>query len=186
MNKKILFICIIPILIIIHQYARLTHLSIDELKWADAYMQGDSVYFFSNDGEQDYLIVKEKHIWNSLFPFWWPFESDYDALIGFHYILVHQGDSLDGFFYVVKYSKFCPAKFDVSIVNTSLHQKIPYNIMYQNDNMIFSDSIIFINDTPAKNIEGAKGLYIKTFLWDRTKGLVEYEFNNGSVYHRLQ
>ena len=37
-----------------------------------------------------------------------------------------------------------------------------------------------------KNIEVAKGLYIKTFLWDRTKGLVEYEFNNGSVYHRLQ
>lgn len=185
--KIILFIFVISLLIIIHQYARLTHLSKDELKWADAYELGDSVNFSSKDGDQDYLIVVKKHIWNSLSPFWWPFESDYDALIYIHYILVHKGDSLIGSFYVDKFSKFHPAKFDCSIVNTSFYYKIPYKSIVSKDNdMTHEDCIIFTCDTETKCTGDAKSLYINKFLWSKTKGLVEYEFNNGVVYHILQ
>lgn len=190
MNKKFFIIpCALFTCILIHQYSRWTHLTDNELTWAAVYEKGDSISFYSKEGLHDILVITDKEIWNSFSPFWdGPVGSDYEALVYIKYTLYHLSDSLSGFFYVKRYSKFHPANLEFALIHTSLdcvHQSLNCTVtsdftLVMSDDMLFNDCISIKDTICQKGCD----LTIRDFIWSKSKGLVSYGFADGIKFRR--
>ena len=77
-------------------YWKFSHLSDDDLTWMEPYNEGDTVLFVSSS-DMDTMVVREKPLHNSF----WPFRenegsSEYVANGSIKYIIKHDGKSVDG------------------------------------------------------------------------------------------
>lgn len=79
-------------------YNKVTHLSDEDLEWIDTYDVGDTILFVSNHGNTDIMIIAEKFLYNEKCPFYISEGSgpNYEANMGYDYIIRHGGINIDG------------------------------------------------------------------------------------------
>ena len=164
-------------------YEDMTHMSSDELAWLSSYKEGDMIFYKSHNNAFDTLFISLVDIDNSRFPLYIS-ESGvlkYKAGGIVNYIIFHHGQRLGG--------SLMAAKEDDSIFILCLNLDRRYsNRLRGTDTCDFitngeccSDCII-INDKNSKLSPPIEKNMIKSFAWSKSKGLVYYQFEDGTTY----
>lgn len=164
-------------------YWKFSHLTKDDLTWMEPYEEWDTVLFSSPSG-MDTLVVKEKPLYNS----YWPFVKNegegsyYTANGSFRYVIRHDGESVEGSLLIIK-------EHDgrLSLV-FRLHRRRQaiedaQNVRYCSIKIGKSvyDDAIRIDGSNSQNFSEEK-IANEYFIWSKSKGLLQYKYLNGDVY----
>ena len=184
------------------KYTDIHLLDEEELTWMDAYEDGDTVLFkSSNDIDTMYVnkrINNKVGVWGILI---------IDTFNGgghFENILVHNHDSIDILFLIIKAfdedfvdftSHFNNRYYTAFLQTRNADTKIPMH-KYRYDDLgtikeILSDThtvngrkyndLIIINDDNS-NISMESPNNCEYYIWSKSKGLIQYKYENGDVY----
>ena len=158
-------------------YIKMTHLSDEDLEWLKAYGTGLSVFFISNLGSTDTLIVTEKGLWNSTNPFYFSEAGGwtYEANGGFSYYLKHSDTKIRG-------------SMDIKRkLNDTLYFDSHLGTLFQTEPIkIDNDSCMAVNSTNAHYSKYAYDITnrIKEYVWHKKYGLIYYKFEDGEEFFR--
>ena len=192
MKKRAIIICIVLFIIIPNffmPFTSMTHLSDEEIGGMDTlYEENDTVLFISESGDMDTMLIPEKYVHNSLWPFtgiqWFEGSDEYVAAIGYLNVLFRHNGKVDRFSWTI-------AQYD--------NRRVPrYRIICYNLRAFFVfnrpyDSIIVNNlyipegwsfDTlNTDKINYYVNFNIESFVWSKSLGLVTYKYVDGERYY---
>ena len=160
-------------------YHYITHMNDEELAWVTNRHEGEIMYFKSQTGILDNITIKEVTIHNSLNPINWGYfntsNKDYIASADVRYIL---GSNRGGILHIEKRSKDRPIYFSSVLIEGWVYD-IPLNTTsLQINDMIMNDIMFFENEKSDSSV-------IKSYSWSKKYGLVQYSFQDGTVFSRL-
>ena len=167
-------------------YTKWNRLSAEDKTWMDSYNLGDTVIFASENGV-DTLAVTSKRIIDPLFPVRTNEgqSSTFNGSAGYDLTIVHKKKEYKGYMTIIKK---CHHEEGVLTLSLRLHYR-----QYLTNNvgkLRFSKKIVVgtkfedIISVGSQNTE----LYVNTedtpasFLWSKSKGLIQYQYPNGEVY----
>lgn len=160
-------------------YHNLTHMNEEELEWVTNRYEGEIFYFKSQTGIMDTVTIKEITIHNSLNPINWGYfntsNKDYIATADVRYFL---SSNAGGIMHIEKRSKDKPISFSTVLIEGWTYD-IPLNTTSsQIDGITINDIMIFENEKSDSNV-------IKNYFWSKRYGLVQYSFQDGTVFSRI-
>ena len=206
LSAKYLVIIITCLLFHSCMYDFITHLTDEELEWITNRHVGEKMSFQSQYGINDTVVITNIDIWNSTNPINWNYyihgKNEYIACATVHfsscsfskeYEIVNklaekmhfQTDMGRESFYIVKKYNNQPICFGASIFEKS-----------SIEDMYLKDSCMQINGTPIEDIVFFSDSIIVTFnpyispipivsfAWSKKYGLVQYTFEDGTVFNR--
>ena len=157
----------------------------DEKIWVSSYKKG-SIYLYNSGNDYDTLFVTFVDIGNSRFPFYISESGvrDYNAGGIIHYHIVHNGLHIGGSLIAVKESDFV---FSIRLdLDNRFSDKMNNDSIklceYKSNGSTYDDCLII--DTINSNVYSyfINQNIIKSFTWSKSKGLVNYTLEDGSVY----
>ena len=172
-------------------YSKMTHLSDKDLEWVDVYEVGDTVLFVSNHGNTDIMIVTDKFLYNDRCPFYISEGRgpNYEANMGYDYIIRHGGINIDGGI-LLKKNIADSLELILNFGNRFLRFNSndicgPLQIsVCTYDNMLYNDCII------ADSVNSGYSDYwkekiknkVEKFVWSKEYGLIYYKFEDGEEF----
>ena len=152
-------------------------MSNDELKWLQSYEKGDTIYFHSNKGNTDTLIITNVNVNNSMSPFVRnEASSQYVANGSYEYQMYHHGHIFEGILLLVeKELEDKPVVVSFSLCG------FYSDPITSGTRGIIGDSII-IDNTNSHKGKFQKNIDIREIVWSKTKGIIRYETNE-ERYH---
>ena len=182
--KKVIIFTLLAI-VFLHPfvYWKFSHLSDDDLTWMEPYEERDTVLFSSPSG-MDTLVVKEKPLYNS----YWPFvmnegeDNYYTANGSLKYDIKHDGKSVKGWSFILKEHD---GRLSLAFWLHRRWQTIEdaQNVRYcsvKTGKYVYDDAIR-IDESNSQNDSEAK-IANEYFIWSKSKGLLQYKYLNGEVY----
>lgn len=170
------------------KYERLTHLSESDLEWVTNRHIGEVMYFQSQNGNRDTIKVWDIHIHNSKNPINWMFfqlgGTEYIASADVE-LVFNRFSGVMGDFFVIKKTQQEPIFFSSQLLMRWTHDYIPLKIT----NMVIGDikmeDIVFVDEHLMQPIhEYCPPNPIVSFAWSKKYGLVQYTFEDGTVFTR--
>lgn len=159
-------------------YSEMTHMSNDELRWLQSYEKGDTIYFHSNKGNVDTLIITNVNENNSMSPFVRNEASfQYVANGSYEYQLYHNGNIFEGILLLVEKrieDKPVVVSFSLGGLYSDPITSITTNVL---ENGEYLDDCIIIDNTNSHKGKFQKNLDIIEIIWSKTKGILRYETN---------
>ena len=163
-------------------YWKFSHLTKDDLTWMEPYEEWDTVLFSSPSG-MDTLVVREKPLHNSF----WPFRenegsSEYVANGSIKYIIRHDGESVEGSLLIIKeHDGRLSLVFRLHWRRQAMEDA--QNVRYCSIKIGKSvyDDAIRIDGSNSQNFSEEK-ITNEYFIWSKSKGLLQYKYLNGEVY----
>ena len=181
--KKIIYFLFTIMLFSSCLYEKMSHLSDDDLTWMEPYEERDTVLFSSPSG-MDTLVVKEKPLYNS----YWPFvmnegeDNYYTANGSLKYDIKHDGKSVEGWSFILKEHD---GRLSLAFWLHRRRQAIEdaQNVRYCSIKIGKSvyDDAIRIDGSNSQNFSEEK-ITNGYFIWSKSKGLLQYKYLNGEVY----
>ena len=164
-------------------YNSVTLLSEKDLEWMDVYNDCDTVLLSSTSRCIDTMIVS-RTLDNSPSILGVHCFSDFCGHGRYEYSIFHNGHKFDGLFVVrMDYDK--SAYFLMNWGYRYLHDE--EIILHPSDTTtvnvagkVYSD-VLMINDTVSSNVYEDEN-NCEYFIWSKSKGLLEYKYQNGEVY----
>ena len=160
-------------------YHSITHMNEEELEWVTNRHEGEIFILKSQTGILDTVTIKEITIHNSLNPINWGYfntsNKDYIATADVRYIL---SSNAGGIIHIEKRSKDRPISFS-SVLIEGWAYDIPLNVT-----SLRIDGIT-INDIMSFENEKSDSDDIKSYFWSKKYGLVQYTFQDGTVFSRI-
>ena len=164
-------------------------MSDDDLVWMSPYEYGDTILYRSADNV-DSLVITEKNIYNDyefIAHSIGPSESHGTAVI--YGEMCHNGDSLDIFFLIQKTD-------DVTLRTNMWFSSRSYTKFWQDEvdhldsrrvNGVVYNDLACIDSVDMKWSRRVRPYNIKSMLWSKSKGLIQYEYlptdsTQGDVY----
>lgn len=182
-KKVIIFTLLAIVLFHPFVYWKFSHLSDDDLTWMEPYNEGDTVLFSSPSG-MDTLVVKEKPLYNS----YWPFvmnegEGNYFTANGsLKYDIRHDGKLVEGWSFIQKEHD---GRLSLAFWLHRRWQTIEdaQNVRHCSVKIgkYVYDDAIRIDESNSQNNSEAK-IANEYFIWSKSKGLLQYKYLNGEVY----
>lgn len=162
----------------------MTHMNDEELAWVTNRHEGEIMYFKSQAGIHESVTIKEITIHNSLNPINWGYfntsNKDYIATADVRYILSSNAilsSHAGGVLHIEKMSKDRPISFS-SVFDGWIYD-IPLNTTsLEIDGITINDIVFFENEKSDSNV-------IKSYSWSKKYGLVQYTFQDGTVFSRV-
>ena len=163
-------------------YWKFSHLTKDDLTWMEPYEEWDTVLFSSPSG-MDTLVVREKPLHNSF----WPFRenegsSEYVANGSIKYIIKHDGKSVDGRCIIFREGNG-RLYVGFTLQTRRLHYEDDTKICFDSikiKNSVYTD-VIKISDSNSSSYSVGR-IANEYFIWSKSKGLLQYKYLNGDVY----
>lgn len=169
-------------------YNKITHLSEEELEWISNRYVGETMYFQSQYGINDTVKVWDIHIHNSTNRINWM----YFQLGGTEYIasadvqlVFNRFSGVMGDFFVIKKTQQEPIFISSQLLMRWTHEYIPLKIINMAIGDIKMEDIVFVDEHLLQPIhEYCPPNPIVSFAWSKTYGLVQYTFEDGTVFTR--
>ena len=160
-------------------YHHITHMNEEELEWVTSRHEGEIFFFKSQTGIIDTVTIKEITIHNSLNPINWGYfntsNKDYIATADVRYIL---SSNEGGMLHIEKRSKDRPISFSSVLIEGWVYD-IPLNATsLQIDGITINDIVFFENVKSDSSV-------IKSYFWSKKYGLVQYSFQDGTIFSRI-
>ncbi len=163
-------------------YWKFSHLTKDDLTWMEPYNEGDTVLFVSSS-DMDTMVVREKPLHNSF----WPFRenegsSEYVANGSIKYIIKHDGKSVDGRCIIFREGNG-RLYVGFTLQTRRLHYEDDTKICFDSikiKNSVYTD-VIKISDSNSSSYSVGR-IANEYFIWSKSKGLLQYKYLNGDVY----
>ena len=163
-------------------YWKFSHLTKDDLTWMEPYNEGDTVLFVSSS-DMDTMVVREKPLHNSF----WPFRenegsSEYVANGSIKYIIKHDGKSVDGRCIIFREGNG-RLYVGFTLQTRRLHYEDDTKICFDSikiKNSVYTD-VIKISDSTSSSYSVGR-IANEYFIWSKSKGLLQYKYLNGEVY----
>lgn len=177
MKHRLNFITIIIIIIGTFtdcMYENITHMNLDEKKWLSSYKEGD-IFLYKSDKDIDTLYITFVEVENSKFPFHISESgtSNYKAGGIINYYILHSGLRIGGSLIAVKENdSIFSLKLDI---DRRLYEE-------KSIERIYNDCII-VNSKNSRLSSQVNQSIIKSFTWNKSKGLLNYILEDGSIYH---
>ena len=181
------------------EYSEVTHMDDEDLRWIEKYEVGDCIHFYSDSdsNKKDLLIVYSKYIDNSEHRS--VFFDDKYADASMWYALFHRNHLLRGNLKITKENRF-PVLIDLSLHNQNANlcdQQVlstddyaakNYHLLQLKDTIIsgieYHDCLI-IDETNSWQLETSEPSdEIQSFIWSKSKGLIQYTMKTGEVFTR--
>lgn len=180
--KKIIYFLFTIMLFSSCLYEKMSHLSDDDLTWMEPYNEGDTVLFVSSS-DMDTMVVREKPLHNSF----WPFRenegsSEYVANGSIKYIIKHDGKSVDGRCIIFREGNG-RLYVGFTLQTRRLHYEDDTKICFDSikiKNSVYTD-VIKISDSNSSSYSVGR-IANEYFIWSKSKGLLQYKYLNGEVY----
>lgn len=168
-------------------YHYITHMNKEEQEWITNRHEGEFLCFQSENGTKDTIIIFKVEISNSLNPFNMTYfntsNTEYIAGGCIHYRF-NSTTGCEGSLYIQKLNNNKPLSFSGGLLGRWSRQ-IPLKLtMLKINNVTFNDILFF----DEKNTELIINLHqvnpIKSFAWSKKYGLVQYTFQDGTIFSR--
>lgn len=159
----------------------------EEQEWITNRHEGEFLCFQSENGTKDTIIIFKVEISNSLNPFNMTYfntsNTEYIAGGCIHYRF-NSTTGCEGSLYIQKLNNNKPLFFSGGLLGRWSRQ-IPLKLtMLKINNVTFNDILFF----DEKNTEQIINLHqvnpIKSFAWSKKYGLVQYTFQDGTIFSR--
>lgn len=198
MKKYIKFIIFVPFVMICLDtciYHRVTHLNEDELAWITNLHIGDTMSFQTEDGTIDTLVINDVQIRNSWKIINWAgfniSSREYIATAHVSYSDISNyrdyknGAYISGNFVVKKPFRTEPIVV-VAFLNHRKSVEIPLTVISMQISGNTLDDVVYIDESLMEPLREDTSLKpIKTLAWSKKYGLVQYTFQDGSVFNRI-
>jgi hypothetical protein len=160
----------------------------EELEWIANRHEGEMMYFQSNNGIKDTAIVYNIEIYNSLNPFNMAyFNTSNTGYIagGSIYYKSNRTTGCHGSLDVLKLRNNKPVCFSGSLPG-KLSRRIPLKLTKLKINNITYNDILFFDENNTEQITNYYEVSpIKSYAWSKKYGLVQYSFQDGTVFSRI-
>lgn len=174
-------------------YNKVTHLSDEDLEWIDTYDVGDTILFVSNHGNTDIMIIAEKFLYNEKCPFYISEGSgpNYEANMGYDYIIRHGGINIDGgILFRKNIADSLELIFDfgkrfLRFDNNNICGPLQIS-QYQHNNKLYYYCIVADTVNSGYSdywVNKIKNKVVK-FVWSKEHGLIYYKFEDGEEFFR--
>ena len=167
-------------------YHRITHMTDEELEWATNRHEGEFMYFRSQDGVIDTVIIWEININNSLNLINWGYfntgNKEYIATADVRYIIKHHNEG--GIFHIEKKHNGKPIYFS-SVLVKGWQYDVPLKITNQRIDGIMYNDVMFFYNRDLESIDKDDPNSIISYSWSKKYGLVQYTFQNGIRFTRF-
>lgn len=166
-------------------YHRITHMNEDEMGWVANRHEGEIMYFQSPNGAIDTIAIREITIHNSLNPINWGYfntsNKEYIATADVRYS-VNSNDG--GVFHIKKQFKDSTICFSSVLIDGWLYD-VPLNTTcLRVDGITLNDIMVFDNRN-SESINRNDANSIMNYAWSKKYGLVQYTFQDGTVFSRI-
>jgi len=183
-NSGVVLACLIFLCSCI--YRSMTHMNDDELEWATNRHEGEMMYFRSQNGDVDSVKILVIYICNSLDPINWAYfntsNRDYIAGVDVDYALYPNNER--GSMCVRKISKDRPVVFSSFLIKGWLY-KIPIKMTSLKIDSITMNDIMFFDNGKIESDNSKDSIPILSYSWSKKYGLVQYTFQDGTVFSRI-
>lgn len=166
-------------------YHRITHMDEEDLKWVTNRYVGETMYFKSQNGIIDSVMINEICIHNSLDPINWGYlntnQKEYIATADVRYSL-NCNDG--GVLHIEKKSIDEPIFFSSILINGWLYD-VPMMLTTRRIDDINMNDIMFFDNRKSETIIQCGTNPIINYSWSKKYGLVEYTFKDGTTFTRI-
>ena len=169
-------------------YHYITHMDDDELAWLTNRHEGEYMYFQSENGTKDTIIICQIEISNSLNPFNMTYfntsNTEYIAGGCIHYRF-NRTTACEGTLYVQKSYNNKPVSFSGGLLGRWSRLTPLKLTTLEINNVTFNDILVF-DEKDTEQITSIDQVNpIKSFAWSKKYGLVQYSFKDGTVFSRV-
>lgn len=191
MNRVFKYIILgVFILFLLHScvYHYMTHMNEEELEWITNRQEGELMYFMSAEGVKDTVIISQINIRNSLNPFNMTYfntsNTEYLAGGSIHYRF-NRTTGCEGSFYIQKQENNNSLYFYCGLLGRwSRNVTLQLTSMKINNDTLY-DIMLFDERNTEQIGTYFKDNPIKSFAWSKKYGLVQYAFQDGTVFERI-
>jgi hypothetical protein len=160
----------------------------EELEWVSNRHEGEIMYFQSENGTKDTIIIFRIETSNSLNPFNMTYfntsNTEYIAG-GCIYYRFNRTTGCEGSFYVRKTHSDKPLCFSVSLLDR-WSSETPLKLTTLTINNVTFNDIMFFDENNTEQIANYnQAKPIKSYAWSKKYGLVQYTFQDGTQYSRI-
>ena len=161
----------------------------EELAWLTNRHEGESMYFQSENGIKDTVIIFKIEISNSLNPFNMAYfntsNTEYIAGGSIYYYRSNRTTGCEGSLYVLKLRNNKPICFSGGLLGR-WSRRIPLKLTKLKINDITYNDILFFDENNTEQITNYDEVNpIKSYAWSKKYGLVQYTFQDGTVFSRI-
>lgn len=170
-----------------HRFNKITHLSDEELEWVTNRHQGETMYFQSQAGVVDTLIVTKIDIQNSTDSIDWNYCTTSSGVYhasGDVYFYLRGREGRDGFnLYKDTNDIIC---FWMEFLDILIIDRAPLvDTCIQIDSMVLDD-VLFFGENYCEMINRYHiPNPISSLAWSKQYGLVQYTFQDGTEFNRI-
>lgn len=167
----------------------MTHMNEEELEWVTNRHEGELWYFQSENGIKDTTIIFKVEIYNSLNPFNMAYfntsNTEYIAG-GCIYYKFCRTTGCDGTLNVQKLHNSKPLCFSGGLLGI-WSSEIPLKLTTLKINNVTFNDILFFDERFLEQITNYDQVNnpIKSYAWSKKYGLVQYTFQDGTVFSRV-
>ena len=163
-------------------------MSKEEQEWITNRHEGEILYFQSENGTKDTIIICKLEIYNSLNPFNMTYfntsKTEYIAggCIDYYF---SRATICEGDFYVQKTDNSKPLCFSGGLLGRRARQ-IPLKLTTLKINNVTINDILFFDEKNTEQISNYnQSNPIKSYAWSKKYGLVQYSFQDGTTFSRV-
>ena len=170
-------------------YHRMTHMNKEEVEWATNRHKGEMMYFKSTNGTIDTVEICNVSVSNSLNPFTFAYfntsNEKYTAGILINYAF-NGSTACEGTLLITKSYNDKPIYFSGGLFRVWSKKRIILNLskLVIND-VVFDDVVVFDDSNMAPITDLGQSNHIKSFAWSKKYGLVQYAYQDGTVFSRI-
>ena len=183
--KKMLFVFMGTLLFSSCLYEAVYILDADDLEWMEPYKQRDTMVFVSEDcNSMDTMIVDVKRLNNDHHAMFVPNEgtSVYNANGYFECTMFHDTEHFECGLLITK------EKEDEMLVHLEFKERVLMFVTKKDikkTNMMLNgveyDDAVIVDDSNSEFTHNARH-YFKYFIWSKSKGLIQYQYMDGTTY----
>jgi len=169
-------------------YHRMTHMNEDETKWVTNRHEGEIMCFQSENGAKDTVIICNIEIYNSLNPLNMTYfntsNTEYIAG-GCIYFRFNRTTGCEGTLYVQKLHNNKPICFSGGFLGR-WSSRTPLKLTKLKINNVTFNDIMFFDEINTEQITNYNQVNpIKSYAWSKKYGLVQYTYQNGTIFSRM-
>lgn len=175
---------------------KITHMSEQELDWVSQYEVGQRRCYVSNRNETDTLEITEKKVYNSCWPISLHIGYNNEFIASFHlsFIIHHKKEEIDGSFGGYKEGNKEPINLTFLLGDRyalggtpgpdfSFGLPLIQDMQFAEINGHMFYDCITIDDSNSKDNGTERFRHsITQFVWSKSKGLLQYTFDDGEVF----
>ena len=164
-------------------YKAMYHISEKDKKWIEPYCQDDTILFRSGD-DMDTMTIVEKYVADRIIPLMrGEYDETYNGTTSLHFTVKHKSCVSDPSFLLAIKKNSNTLLLSIRINKRQFEVADTRHVKYSAKQMgrTFFKDVIYVDSTNSE-LFSYDEYTPKSFLWSKSKGLLQYTYPNGETY----